>query len=87
MITYDPLWKTLNDRNMSTYDLIYKYGLSANTIHRIKNGKAVTTNTLNELCFILKCSVSDLIEYLPLEDGAELWARRILASEGRKENP
>ena len=63
MITYDPLWKTLNDRNMSTYDLIYKYGLSANTIHRIKNGKAVTTNTLNELCFILKCSVSDLIEY------------------------
>ena len=68
MITYDPLWKTLNDRNMSTYDLIYKYGLSANTIHRIKNGKAVTTNTLNELCFILKCSVSDLIEYQESED-------------------
>ena len=68
MITYDPLWKTLNDRNMSTYDLIYKYGLSANTIHRIKNGKAVTTNTLNELCFILKCSVSDLIEYRESEE-------------------
>ena len=68
MITYDPLWKTLNDRNMSTYDLIYKFGLSANTIHRIKNGKAVTTNTLNELCFILKCSVSDLIEYRESEE-------------------
>ena len=68
MITYDPLWKTLNDRNMSTYDLIYKYGLSANTIHRIKNGKAVTTNTLNELCFILKCAVSDLIEYQESEN-------------------
>ena len=68
MITYDPLWKTLNDRNMSTYDLIYKCGLSANTIHRIKNGKAVTTTTLNELCFILKCSVSDLIEYRESEE-------------------
>ena len=68
MITYDPLWKTLNDRNMSTYDLIYKYGLSANTLHRIKNGKAVTTNTLNELCFILKCAVSDLIEYQESEN-------------------
>ena len=68
MITYDPLWKTLNDRNMSTYDLIYKCGLSANTIHRIKNGKAVTTNTLNELCFILKCAVSDLIEYRESEN-------------------
>ena len=68
MITYDPLWKTLNDRNMSTYDLIYKHGLSANTIHRIKNGKAITTKTLNELCFILKCSVSDLIEYRESEE-------------------
>ena len=68
MITYDPLWKTLNDRNMSTYDLIYKHGLSANTIHRIKNGKAITTTTLNELCFILKCSVADLIEYRESEE-------------------
>ena len=68
MITYDPLWRTLNDRNMSTYDLIYKCGLSANTIHRIKNNKAVTTTTLNELCFILKCSVSDLIEYRESEE-------------------
>ena len=68
MIIYDPMWKTLNDKDISTYDLIYKYGLSANTIHRIKNGKAVTTTTLNELCFILKCSISDLIEYRESED-------------------
>ena len=68
MITYEPLWKTLNDRNMSTYDLIYKHGLSANTIHRIKNGKAVTTTTLNELCFILKCTIADLIEYQESEE-------------------
>ena len=68
MIIYDPMWKTLNDKDISTYDLIYKYGLSANTIHRIKNGKAVTTTTLNELCFILKCSVSDLIEYRESEE-------------------
>ena len=68
MIIYDPMWKTLNDKDISTYDLIYKYGLSANTIHRIKNGKAVTTTTLNELCFILKCSISDLIEYRQSEE-------------------
>ena len=68
MITYDPLWKTLNDRNMSTYDLIYKFGLSANTIHRIKNSKPITTSTLNELCFILDCSVSDVIEYRKSEE-------------------
>ena len=57
MISYKPLWETLNKRDMSTYDLIYKQGLSANTIYRMKQGKAVTTNTINELCSILSCRV------------------------------
>lgn len=64
MISYEPLWRTLNMKNLSTYDLIYRNGLSANTIHRLKHGKAVTTKTLNELCFILKCPVGDIIEYV-----------------------
>lgn len=68
MITYEPLWRTLNQRNLSTYDLIFKYGLSANTIHRMKSGKAITTTTLNELCMILKCTVSDIIEYHESDD-------------------
>lgn len=63
MISYEPFWKTLNSKNMSTYDLIYKHGLSANTVHRMKSGKDITTKTLNGLCFILKCSVSEILEY------------------------
>ena len=63
MISYDPLWKTLNRMNMSTYDLIYKQGVSANTVYRMKHGEVITTKTLNELCFILNCSVSDILEY------------------------
>jgi len=64
MISYEPLWDTLNRRNMSTYDLIYKQGMSANTVYRIRHNQAITTKTLNELCFILKCTVSDIIEYV-----------------------
>ncbi len=63
MISYEPFWNTLNRMDMSTYDLIYKHGLSANTVHRMKRGKHITTKTLNELCFILRCPVSDIIEY------------------------
>ena len=63
MISYAPLWPTLNKRGISTYDLIYKHGFSANTVHRLKNGRDITTKTLNELCFVLKCSVSEIIEY------------------------
>ena len=64
MISYKPLWETLNKKDMSTYDLIYKQGLSANTIYRMKQGKAVTTNTINELCSILSCRVDEVIEFL-----------------------
>lgn len=63
MISYAPLWATMSKKAISTYDLIYRHGLSANTVHRLKKGRDITTKTLNELCFILKCSVSDIIEY------------------------
>ena len=53
----------MNNRGITTYDLIYKQGINANTIHRIKHGEAVTTKTLDDLCFILKCEISDIIEY------------------------
>ena len=68
MISYRPFWKTLAARNMSTYDLIFKQGFSANTIYRIRRNEAVTTKTINELCFILRCQVSDIIEYTETEN-------------------
>lgn len=68
MISYKPLWETLNRRDMSTYDLIYKHGLSSNTIHRLKHGMVITTKTLDDLCFILNCSVSDVIEYTQADE-------------------
>lgn len=64
MISYRPFWETLNRRDISTYELIYRQGVSANTIYRMKRGMPITTKTLNDLCFILDCKVSDVIEYV-----------------------
>lgn len=64
MISYDPFWATLLRRNITTYELIYKQGVFANTIHRMKHGQAITTTTLDELCEILDCEVSDIIRYV-----------------------
>ena len=68
MISYAPFWQTLERKGLSTYDLLFKYGLSANTIHRMKNGRAITTKTLNELCLMLDCTVSDIIEFIKTDD-------------------
>ncbi|MCL2488170.1 MAG: helix-turn-helix transcriptional regulator [Oscillospiraceae bacterium] len=51
-------------KNITEYHLLYKEGLSANTIHRIKHGKDISTKTLDALCFVLNCEVSDIIEHL-----------------------
>lgn len=61
MISYEPFYQTLYKRNITEYHLIYKEGLSANTLYRMKKGMPITTKTLDSLCYILDCEVSDII--------------------------
>ncbi len=63
MISYKPFFDTLRQKGITEYALIFKQGIPANTIHRMKHGEAITTKTLNTLCEILDCDVSDIIEY------------------------
>lgn len=64
MITYKPFYKTLIQKDITEYHLIYKQGISANIIHRMKHGKNITLKTLDTLCFVLDCNISDIIEYV-----------------------
>ncbi|WP_435645525.1 helix-turn-helix domain-containing protein [Butyricicoccus porcorum] len=63
MISYRPFYDTLFKKNITEYHLIFKEGISANTLHRMKKGLPITTKTLDTLCFILNCEVSDIICY------------------------
>ena len=64
MISYQPFYATLAKKGITEYNLIYKQGIAANTIHRMKHGKPITTTTLNTLCEILDCGVEDIVEYV-----------------------
>ncbi len=64
LISYRPFYSTLFKKNITEYNLIYRQGLSANTIHRIKHGEAISTRTLDTLCYILDCRVEDIIEFV-----------------------
>ena len=65
MISYQPFYQTLLQKGITEYHLIFKQGVDANTLHRMKHGKAITTRTLNSLCEILDCQVTDILEYIP----------------------
>ena len=62
MISYDPLWKTMKKKNVTTYTLIEKFGFYKATIQRLRHNRNVTTRTLEDLCAALNCSVSDVVE-------------------------
>ena len=68
MIIFKPFYKTLIRQNITEYALIYKYGIPANTLHRMRHGRAITTKTLDVLCDILNCRVEDILEYIPPTD-------------------
>lgn len=65
MISYAPLWKTMEQRGATTYTLQVKGGISSSTIRRLKSSESVSTNSLDALCKILNCTISDIIGYLP----------------------
>lgn len=64
MISYAPFYETLRKKGLTEYYLIYKQGFSANILYRMKHGNNISTKTLDELCFILDCGVSDILEYI-----------------------
>ena len=65
MISYEPLWKTMEKQGESTYTLITKHGLNPRTINNLKHNKSITMYTLERLCQILHCQAEDIVVFLP----------------------
>lgn len=65
MISYRPLFETMKRKGITEYNIINKQGFTASTIQRMRAGHHISTKSLDTLCFILSCEVSDIIEYIP----------------------
>lgn len=63
MISYEPLWQTMKEKDVSTYVLIEKYKIPSKTIYNLKHDKNITTATLERLCEILKCTLNDVLTF------------------------
>lgn len=68
MISFRPFRKLIKERNISTYFLRNKcgdYNLGNNTIDRLLNDESVSTNTIDALCQIFNCDITDIMEVVP----------------------
>ncbi len=68
MIVYDKLWETMKAKKISQYALIKDYRISNGQLHRLRKNQHVSTYTLNRLCSILDCRLSDIAEYIRDEE-------------------
>jgi DNA-binding Xre family transcriptional regulator len=72
MIIYDPFWETLKESNETTYTLINKHHISSATIDKLRKNKPLNTTTINDLCMILNCDLSQIAKYIPNKSDQKL---------------
>ena len=65
MIKYDKLWETAEKRGITKSRLTQKYNVSKAQLYRLRYNQPVSTNTLDRLCNILECDISDIMEHIP----------------------
>lgn len=64
MVKFNKLWKVMEKKGISQYQLIHDYGISTGQLDRIRQNCNITTNILDILCNILDCEVGDITEHI-----------------------
>lgn len=60
--------KELSNRGYTSTKIRKDKILSQATLQNIRQGKGITTDTINTICVILRCQPSDIIEIVPTDD-------------------
>lgn len=63
MISYKPLWETMQMQGITTYALINHYGINPRTVHNLKHDKSISMYTLEKLCKILQCQAESIVVF------------------------
>lgn len=62
MISYAPLWDTMESKGISQYYLLLN-GIDNKTLDSLKKGKNITLLTVEKLCRIMDCTPNDIVEF------------------------
>lgn len=66
MISYEPLFRTMKEKGVTSYRL-GKLGFTLSNFYAMKHGDNVSAHTINQLCRLLQCRVQDVMEYIDEE--------------------
>lgn len=67
MISYEPLFQTMQKKEITSYRL-FKMGFPQSNYYAMKRGENISTHTVDELCKLLKCNVADIMTFIDDQD-------------------
>ena len=68
MISYQPLWDYLKERDISEYALFKQLGISRSMISRMKNNGSISARSIENFCLALGCRADQVIEIIDEPD-------------------
>lgn len=61
-VSYDGLWRILQEKGLRKQNLVDDVGLSPVTVSKMGKKKSVNDKVIDRICEYLKCSPKDIIE-------------------------
>ena len=54
----------MENRGVTTYTLIHKYGINPRTINNLKHNQSITMYTLERWCQVLNCQADAIVQFV-----------------------
>ncbi|MBQ8586370.1 MAG: helix-turn-helix transcriptional regulator [Butyricicoccus sp.] len=61
---YDKLFALMKEKGLTTYRIRKDKIISETTLQKLREGKAVSTDSIASLCAVLDCQPGDIMEYV-----------------------
>lgn len=64
MISYRPFFETLKNSDITMYDLTKHYKVAGSTLQKLRDNENMNLSTIDRLCRIFHCKISDIVEVI-----------------------
>jgi len=68
---YEKLFALMKEKGLTTYRIRKEKIISEGTLQKLREGQAVSTDSLSALCKALECQPGDIMEYVDESEAAE----------------
>lgn len=62
MFDYGPFWKTLQEKEITQYQLIKDFNISTGTLDSLRQNRSITVKTIETLCLLLDCTPNEILK-------------------------